>query len=134
MSTALASHFRVRDDGVVHLLGSVCETCGTTMFPKRLRCASCFGAQLRELELPRSGEVRTHTVVRQAPKGYHGPVPYSLGQVLLGGELLVLAHLIGKPATQWRAGDRVDTCAMSLEVRTDNCTSPMTCYAFTPSD
>jgi uncharacterized OB-fold protein len=103
------------------------------MFPKRLRCVSCFGAEVADTLLARSGEVRTATVVRQAPLGYDGPVPYSLGQVLLGGEVLVLAHLVGKPLSDWRAGDKVDTCAMTLQVRTDACTAPVTCYAFTPS-
>ena len=103
------------------------------MFPKRLRCVACFGPEVEDTLLPRSGEVRTFTTVRQAPLGYDGPVPYSLGQVLLGGQVLVLAHLVGKPMADWQVGDKVDTCAMTLQVRTDGCTAPLTCYAFTPS-
>jgi uncharacterized OB-fold protein len=133
MSQTITSHFVSAADGGVNLQGSRCRSCGTAMFPKRLRCVACFGPELEDTLLPRSGEVRTFTTVRQAPLGYDGPVPYSLGQVLLGGEVLVLAHLVGKPMDDWRVGDKVDTCAMTLQVRTDGCTAPMTCYAFTPS-
>lgn len=133
MSPAITPYFFTAADGGVHLQGSRCRACGTAMFPKRLRCVTCFGPELEDAVLPRSGEVRTFTTVRQAPLGYDGPVPYTLGQVLLGGEVLVLAHLVGKPLSDWHVGDKVDTCEMTLQVRTDGCTAPMTCYAFTPS-
>ena len=133
MSQTIAPHFVTAPDGGINLQGSRCRACGTVMFPKRLRCVACFGPEVEDALLPRSGEVRTFTTVRQAPLGYEGPVPYSLGQVQLADDLLVLAHLVGKPMSDWRVGDKVDTCAMTLQVRTDGCTAPLTCYAFTPS-
>lgn len=101
-------------DGTVHLLGSHCVDCNQKMFPVRRRCVSCFGADLKEIELRTEGTVTSYTVIRQAPPGYFGETPYVLGMVELDEELQVLTHLIGKPVDDWAVGDRVQSVGVFL--------------------
>ncbi|SLN71120.1 Zn-ribbon domain-containing OB-fold protein [Oceanibacterium hippocampi] len=102
--------------GRVRMLASRCRDCGEHMFPVRMRCVSCYGADLEKVPLDRFGKVESFTVVRQAPPGYAGGVPYVLGTVVLGNHVRILTHLIGKPDADWKAGDRVASCATVLPV------------------
>jgi uncharacterized OB-fold protein len=103
-------------DGEITLLGSVCSDCAQRMFPPRKRCVKCFGASLTVQPLESLGKVESSTVIRMAPPGYHGAVPYALGIVLLGNDVHVLAHLTGKPVDDWRLGESVVSHAMVLPV------------------
>jgi len=103
-------------DGTVHLLGARCRACGTRAFPVRARCVACYGSDLETVRLETRGTVDTFTVIRQAPPGYGGPVPYVLGMVVLGNDVHVLAHLAGKPVDAWRPGEAVVTRPLVLPV------------------
>src|SRR5687768_11757979 len=70
-------------NGEISLIGSHCRDCGGLSFPTRASCSRCFGHDLETVELTRLGRVERFTVVRQAPPGYFGPVPYVLGDVTL---------------------------------------------------
>lgn len=106
-------------NGDVHLIGSECGDCGQQMFPTRARCVKCFGENLHEFHFGSLGTMVSFTVIRQAPPGYHGSVPYVLGMVRLGGDTQVLTHLVDRAPDQWQAGDRVESCAMSLGLAAD---------------
>jgi uncharacterized OB-fold protein len=102
--------------GRIHLLASQCRDCNERMFPARMRCVSCYGPNLETVSLDRTGKVESYTVIRQAPPGYGGDVPYVLGIVLLGNKVRVLSHLVGKPVDGWAAGDEVSSCVLPLPV------------------
>jgi uncharacterized OB-fold protein len=118
--------------GRIHLLGSKCEDCGQRMFPARARCVGCYGANLSEVRLERLGKVDCFTIVRQAPPGYAGPVPYVLAMVVLGNDVHVLAHLTGKAVGSWRAGESVVACAMPLLIDPEEARHALS-YAFRPA-
>jgi uncharacterized OB-fold protein len=121
------------EQGDVQLLGSQCDDCGQRMFPARRRCVRCFGAALRGIALDREGSVVSLTIVRQAPPGYWGQTPYALGMVELGGEVQVLAHLVGKSVDTWRVGDSVQSCVLSLGLDSGGqCLG--TTFAFRPAE
>lgn len=101
-----------RDDRVA-LLGARCSACATLMFPRRLRCVNCFGAEMEAADLVGPGRVLSFTTVRQPPPGYEGPTPYVLGQVEIHG-VTVLAHLTGREPEEWKVGDVVVPCSVLL--------------------
>jgi uncharacterized protein len=72
---------------------SVCSTCGHAVFPYRLLCPRCGGAEWRNEEVG-SGVVEEVTTLRRAPGGpVAAPVP--LGSVRLDGGVVVIARLEG---------------------------------------
>ena len=67
--------------GEIQLVGQRCSACGTRCFPERSRCSRCFSDKLEPVALDRAGTVDCFAIVRQAPKGFAGPVPYVIGNV-----------------------------------------------------
>jgi uncharacterized protein len=70
---------------------AVCSRCGHAVFPERLLCPTCGGADWRTKEI-RRGVVEESTLVRRAPGG---PLPEraALGTVQLDGGPVVVARL-----------------------------------------
>jgi len=64
------------------LIGGRCTACASLRFPKGRVCAECQG-EMFATELSASGTIYTFTIVRSAPPGYRGAVPYALGVVEL---------------------------------------------------
>lgn len=95
--------------GNLNLIGSVCTTCGQKVFPARKRCPRCFGEALERFDFGRVGRLVAFTIVRQAPPGYFGDVPYVLGTVEIEDGIHVLTHLVGKDPGTWRSGDLVQS-------------------------
>jgi uncharacterized OB-fold protein len=97
-------------DGVEHLVGVRCRSCGTYAFPVQSGCPRC-GGEPEPVALPRRGTVWSWTVQRIRPKPpYEGPEefdPFAVGYVDLG-PLLVEARLAGKPVDAWRIGEPVE--------------------------
>ena len=54
------------------LIGSRCDDCGATTFPKQGRCPRCSGSAMAELLLPRRG-----TLVSWTTQGFPPVVPYA---------------------------------------------------------
>jgi hypothetical protein len=65
------------------LMGSQCNECGTHFFGAPRFCIRCTSDDLKTVELSKEGKLYTYTVVRQAPPGWQGSVPYILGSVVL---------------------------------------------------
>ena len=116
----------------INLLGQRCRDCGARAFPQRMSCVRCYGHNLDPIPLDRTGRVVTCAVVRQAPSGYHGPLPYVIGNVALDDGVVVISQLVGKPIDEWRAGDAVAACAVRLPVAQGD--STLTVYGFRPAE
>lgn len=117
--------------GAVRLIGQRCEDCGTRFFPARMRCVSCYRGNIHSTELARIGKVDAFTIVRQAPPGYHGQMPYVLGMVKVDNDVVTLCHLTGKCIEDWRRGDTVACYAMILPVGISQ--EPRRTYSFRPA-
>jgi len=130
-----ANAFTAPDDvGRIRLIGQRCEHCGASFFPgARTNCIQCYGTELKAVELTSTGTVDCFTIVRQAPKGYYGPVPYVIGSVTLDSEAQVIAQLVGKDPETWHYGEVVTACALELPRERDG-TSVALCYAFRPAE
>jgi uncharacterized OB-fold protein len=57
-----------------HLVANECTSCGARFFDRRNACASCFGTDFRDVDIPTEGEVKSFTIVAFASPGV--PVPF----------------------------------------------------------
>ena len=115
----------------IRLIGSRCLDCEARSFPTRLSCSRCYGHNLEPHELARLGRVERFTIVRQAPQGYFGPVPYVLGDVTLEDGVSVMTNLVGKDVEGWRAGDLVAAYALRLPTQPAG-DAAAECFCFRP--
>jgi uncharacterized OB-fold protein len=117
--------------GEISLIGSRCRDCGSHWFPTRATCSRCLSHDLESVELTRLGRVERFTIVRQAPQGYFGPVPYVLGDVTLEDGVSVLTNLVGKAVEEWRAGDLVAAYGLRLPTQRAG-DAAAECFCFRP--
>ena len=66
-----------------HLVAHECVACGARYFDRRIACAGCSQQEFRPVELPRTGTLRTFTIVSFAAEGVQ--VPFVAGVVDCGG-------------------------------------------------
>lgn len=83
----------VADGDAVRLVAGACDRCGEPHFPRTDSCPYC-GGTVSERRLGPDGVVALATVVRRAPPGYAGPVPYGFGVVRLAGTRLEIVSRI----------------------------------------
>src|SRR5690606_2861577 len=73
------------------LIGSRCNACGVTTFPKRPVCPSCMSDQVVEETLPRTGTLYSFTVLRVGPERWLRPA--ALGYVDLPNNVRVFSRI-----------------------------------------
>ena len=66
-----------------HLVAHECTSCKARFFDRRNACASCFGTEFRDVDVPTEGTLRSFTIVTFAAPGV--PVPFVAGIVDAGG-------------------------------------------------
>lgn len=66
-----------------YLVAHECTGCGARYFDRRSACAGCSQRDFRVVEVPRTGTLRTFTIVSFAAEGV--PVPFVAGVVDCGG-------------------------------------------------
>jgi len=121
--------FRITPDGP-RLLAARCDGCGKLHFPASESCPYCGGASCHEAALAGTGLLFLYTVVKSAPPGYRGPLPYGFGIVELPEGLRVVTRLTEPDAARLRRGQ-----AMRLVVEplfNDDDGTPVLSYAFAP--
>jgi uncharacterized protein len=75
MQKALAPDITTWPSESPQLIGTRCDACGATTFPKQSRCPRCGDATMAELLLPRRG-----TLVAWTTQGFVPKLPYAGGQ------------------------------------------------------
>ncbi|MFF4197703.1 Zn-ribbon domain-containing OB-fold protein [Nonomuraea sp. NPDC001831] len=97
MTLAIDGWFAIDGDGVTHLIGTTCLTCGTVAFPPQpglCRNPRCEGEETAEARLPRRGRVWSYTeACYPPPEPYVAAEPYrpvTLAAVELGDAGLVV--------------------------------------------
>jgi len=89
-------------DGV--LVGRRCRDCGEHFFGAPRFCLKCTSAELEPVELSKEGTLHSFTVVRQAPPGWPGTVPYILGSVRLPEGPRIAAEVVDCPEVAVKVG------------------------------
>jgi len=92
LQEGLLSSIESRDEP--HLLGARCEACRQLHFPASTTCPYCSADRCAVVTLATRGALFAHTVVRTAPPGYRGKVPYGFGVVELPDGIRVLSRLV----------------------------------------
>jgi uncharacterized OB-fold protein len=75
------------------LLGSRCDHCGSSSFPRSDTCPFCATEDPAPVELSRRGRLWAWTAVTAPPPGYLGEVPYGIGVVELPEGVRVIGRL-----------------------------------------
>jgi methylmalonyl-CoA mutase cobalamin-binding domain/chain len=92
------------------LLGTHCESCNRTFFPKRKNCPFCMDdAHVKAVPLSRTGTLQSCIVTQAAPPGY--PVPHAQGYVELNNSGIRLFTLL----TDYDEATLKAGCAMELK-------------------
>ena len=114
-----------------HLVASECTSCGARFFDRRNACASCFGTEFKEFDVPTEGELRTYTIVSYAAPGI--PVPFVAGVVDCDGTS-VRGNIINvsPDAEHVRTGQKVRLA--SYQVGTDDDGTEAIGFGFEPAD
>ena len=76
------------------LRGNRCEECGTYFFGAPQFCIKCTSGKLKQVELSKVGKLYSYTIVRQAPPGWQGAVPYILGSVILPEGPQIISEIV----------------------------------------
>ena len=64
--------FKGSPEGMV-LVGSRCETCKKSFFPKKEVCPDCFDGELKEVPLSRKGKLHTYALSVMGPSDMEKP-------------------------------------------------------------
>ena len=75
------------------LVGEQCHHCGVNIFPPRDVCPECAQEAKELYRFSGKGEVFSYAAVFDAPAGYEGTTPYTVGLVKLEEGPLVTAQL-----------------------------------------
>jgi uncharacterized protein len=97
------------------LIGSRCDDCAATTWPRQDRCPRCSGPNMSEVRLPRRGTLVAWTTQGFVPKlPYAGGetaetfTPFGVGLIQLGDEVRVEARLTEDDPAKLRTGMEVE--------------------------
>jgi uncharacterized OB-fold protein len=76
-----------------------CTSCKKVLYPPRVVCPACKGAEFETVVLPRDGKVVTFTVVRVPPAGFteQTPLPIALVELMEGVRVMVQVGDLADP-------------------------------------
>lgn len=135
---ALAPEVSTWPDADPQLIGSRCEACGATSFPRQSRCPRCSGSDVSEALLPRRGTLVTWTTQGFLPHpGFGGGQtaetfqPFAVGLVQLGDVVRVEGRLTESDPANIDFGMEVELTMIPFYVEEDGTEVMM--YAFEPA-
>jgi uncharacterized OB-fold protein len=113
-----------------YLVAHECVNCGARYFDRRSACANCSGRDFRDVELPRSGTLRTFTIVSFAAEGIQ--VPFVAGVVDCGGTS-VRANIVNVPPDPAHVTSGMKVRLTTVPVGTDESGVEAVGYGFEPA-
>jgi uncharacterized OB-fold protein len=90
------------------LTGIRCGRCGELAMPPKELCPSCGARAWETIPLRGEGTIASFTVIRVAPRGFTGQVPYAIAVVQLAEGPSLLGRIVDIP---------LDTLKLGLGVR-----------------
>ncbi|HEX4996140.1 MAG TPA: OB-fold domain-containing protein [Methylomirabilota bacterium] len=89
------------------LTGIRCGRCGELAIPPKEFCAGCQQRDWQPVPLTGAGAIVSYTVIRVAPRGRGGEVPYAVAVVKLDEGVSLLGRLVDLPLDALASGLRV---------------------------
>ena len=90
------------------LTGIRCVGCGALAVPPKELCPECGARRWEPVPLSGEGTIASYTVIRVAPRGHAGEVPYAIAAVQLEEGVSMLGRVVDIP---------LETLAVGLPVR-----------------
>ena len=81
-----------------------CGRCGALAIPPREFCPECSERAWQPAALSGDGTIASFTVIRVAPKGYAGEVPYAIAAVQLKEGVSLLGRVVDIPLEKLKIG------------------------------
>lgn len=113
MSTTAVHWRRMRER--YRLLGSKCETCGTTFFPATKVCSKCRRkGKIVPIEFSGKGKIFSYTIIHAAPRMFEHYTPAIIALVELDEGPKVLSQIVDCEHNELRIGMEVEACFRKL--------------------
>ena len=100
------------------LTGIRCGRCGELAIPPKEYCTACQQRDWQPVLLAGTGTVVSFTVIRVAPRGRGGEVPYAIAVVKLAEGVSLLGRVVDIPFEALRAGLPVRFRPLQIEGQT----------------
>lgn len=100
------SYWRLKDR-YFNLVGSKCKKCGAEWFPPVKVCRKCGSQDLADSEMPHTGRILAHTVLREPSDEFKRFAPYIMGLVELDNGQRLLAQIVDVDITSVQDGSPV---------------------------
>jgi hypothetical protein len=100
------SYWRLKDR-YFNLIGTKCKACGAEWFPPVRVCRKCGSQELDDFEMPHTGKLLAHTVLRETAEEFKIHAPYILGMVELDNGQKLLAQIVDVDVTTVQDGTPV---------------------------
>jgi hypothetical protein len=81
-----------------------CTRCGALAIPPREFCPECAERAWQPTSLSGEGTIASFTVIRVAPRGYTGDVPYAIAAVQLKEGVSLLGRVVDIPLDKLEIG------------------------------
>jgi uncharacterized OB-fold protein len=81
-----------------------CGRCGALAIPPREFCPECSERAWQPVALSGEGTIASFTVIRVAPKGYAGEVPYAIAAVQMKEGVSLLGRVVDIPLEKLKIG------------------------------
>jgi uncharacterized protein len=86
------------------LTGIRCGHCGALAIPPKEFCESCQQREWQTVPLGGAGTIVSYTVIRVAPRGHGGEVPYGVAVVRLEEGVSLLGRIVDIPLDTLKSG------------------------------
>lgn len=101
------------------LVGEVCNSCDTKIFPPRDICPDCNEETKEVFQFSGEGEVYAFTTVQDAPAGFEEQTPYNVALIRLTEGPLVIAQLTDLGGQSIKIGMPVEMVTRKLKADGD---------------
>lgn len=97
------------NDQRYNLIGTKCNKCGETFFPKQVVCPNCRShGDIEDLQFKGTGKIYTYSVIHAATDEFKKNAPYAVGIIELDEGAKITAQIVDCDVNKLNIGDEVE--------------------------